>query len=135
MRVQCLPASGQPQCDLRTEPNCGIQYANALYWVQLIIERAYAGEKDHVKHALDLFVDFAAIFVRILVRLAVEARVLRVHMYSFIEAVCCVRAGRSALWCCSMVGAWQRHGMHSQVILIQKQQREEEASRRSKRRS
>ena len=35
---------------------------------QLIIERAYAGEKDHVKHALDLFVDFAAIFVRILVR-------------------------------------------------------------------
>ena len=43
---------------------------------QLIIERAYAGEKDHVKHALDLFVDFAAIFVRILVR---HLSLLEVH--------------------------------------------------------
>jgi len=36
--------------------------------VQLIIEKANAGQLDHVKHALDLFVDFAAIFVRLLVR-------------------------------------------------------------------
>ena len=58
--------------------------------VQLIIERAYAGEKDHVKHALDLFVDFAAIFVRILVRSVSEAvEVLRVHMYSCIATMRC----------------------------------------------
>ena len=31
---------------------------------QVIIEKAYAGQKDHVRAALDLFVDFAAIFVR-----------------------------------------------------------------------
>ena len=44
--------------------------------MQLIIERAYAGDKDHVKHALDLFVDFAAIFVRILVSATSEIRCL-----------------------------------------------------------
>ena len=103
--------------------------------VQLIIERAYAGEKDHVKHALDLFVDFAAIFVRILVRSVSEAvEVLRVHMYSCIATMRC-SIGHPDLCCCFIIGAWQRHGMHLQVILIQKQQREEEARRRSKRRS
>jgi len=35
---------------------------------QMIIEKAYEGvRKDHVKDALDLFVDFMAIFVRVLV--------------------------------------------------------------------
>lgn len=34
----------------------------------MIVEKANAGQMDHVKHALDLFVDFAAIFVRLLVR-------------------------------------------------------------------
>ncbi|CAK9224973.1 unnamed protein product [Sphagnum troendelagicum] len=34
---------------------------------QVIIERAERGDFDYIKHALDLFVDFAAIFVRILV--------------------------------------------------------------------
>lgn len=34
---------------------------------QVIVEQAFSGNLDHVKHALDLFVDFAAIFVRILV--------------------------------------------------------------------
>ena len=29
-------------------------------------ERAAAGDKDHVRHALDLFVDGAALFVRLL---------------------------------------------------------------------
>lgn len=31
---------------------------------QVIIERAYQGNCDHIRSALDLFVDFAAIFVR-----------------------------------------------------------------------
>ena len=38
-----------------------------LYCVQVIVEKAENGDTDHIKHALDLFVDFAAIFVRILV--------------------------------------------------------------------
>ncbi len=93
-------------------------------WVQLIIERAYAGEKDHVKHALDLFVDFAAIFVRILVRLVLEAQILHARTYSDIETVMLLHTRSMATT-----------NMHLQVILIQKQQREEEARRRSKRRS
>ncbi len=35
--------------------------------LQMIIERAYAADYDHIKHALDLFVDFVAVFVRVLV--------------------------------------------------------------------
>ena len=34
---------------------------------QVIVEKAYAGDTDHIKHALDLFVDFAAIFVRLVI--------------------------------------------------------------------
>lgn len=34
---------------------------------QTIVERAEAGDRDDLRHALDLFVDFAAIFVRLLV--------------------------------------------------------------------
>jgi FtsH-binding integral membrane protein len=41
-----------------------------MYDTQVIIERAVRGEKDYVKHALDLFVDFVAIFVRLMVILA-----------------------------------------------------------------
>ena len=35
--------------------------------LQVLVEKAEQGDRDHTKHALDLFVDFAAIFVRILV--------------------------------------------------------------------
>jgi FtsH-binding integral membrane protein len=41
-----------------------------MYDTQVIVERAVRGEKDYVKHALDLFVDFVAIFVRLMVILA-----------------------------------------------------------------
>ena len=41
----------------------------------MIVEKANAGQMDHVKHALDLFVDFAAIFVRLLVRCRVSVHV------------------------------------------------------------
>lgn len=35
--------------------------------LQMVVERASAGDMDVVQHALDLFVDFAAMFVRILI--------------------------------------------------------------------
>lgn len=38
-----------------------------LFDTQLIVERASAGDFDHIKHALDLFVDAVAIAVRVLV--------------------------------------------------------------------
>ena len=40
---------------------------------QLIVEKASAGDFDHVRHALDLLVDVIAIFVRILVILMKRA--------------------------------------------------------------
>lgn len=40
-----------------------------LFDTQLIVERAAAGDMDHVRHALDLFVDAVAILVRVLVLL------------------------------------------------------------------
>lgn len=38
-----------------------------LFDTQLVVERASAGDMDNVQHALDLFVDFVAIAVRVLV--------------------------------------------------------------------
>lgn len=41
-----------------------------LYDTQMVIERAYAGERDHFQHALDLLIDFMAIFKRIAIIMA-----------------------------------------------------------------
>jgi FtsH-binding integral membrane protein len=38
-----------------------------LFDTQLVVERASAGDMDQVQHALDLFVDFMAIAVRVLI--------------------------------------------------------------------
>ncbi|KAH6559095.1 hypothetical protein KP509_1Z028200 [Ceratopteris richardii] len=41
-----------------------------LYDTQMIIEKADLGDLDYIKHAMDLFVDFMGLFVRVLIILA-----------------------------------------------------------------
>jgi hypothetical protein len=41
--------------------------------LQVIVEKADAGDRDTLRHALDLFVNFAAIFVRLLIILLKNA--------------------------------------------------------------
>lgn len=41
-----------------------------IYDTQIIIEKAYAGSGDFVNHSLELFIDFLAVFVRLLIILS-----------------------------------------------------------------
>lgn len=45
----------------------GIFLLYIVFDTQMIVEKAYAGADDHVKAALDLFIDFVAVFVRVMV--------------------------------------------------------------------
>ncbi len=42
--------------------------------LQLIVEKAELGDRDAIRAALDLFVDFVALFVRLLIILAQNAK-------------------------------------------------------------
>jgi len=44
-----------------------------IYDTQMIIEKADHGDYDYLKHSLDLFIDFVAVFVRLLVIMAKNA--------------------------------------------------------------
>eukprot|EP01018_Ginkgo_biloba_P035096 Gb_19607 [translate_table: standard] len=44
-----------------------------IFDTQMIIERAHHGDYDYVKHSLDLFTDFAAVFVRLLLLMTKNA--------------------------------------------------------------
>eukprot|EP01027_Heterolobosea_sp_BB2_P024081 GEZU01036245.1.p2 GENE.GEZU01036245.1~~GEZU01036245.1.p2 ORF type:complete len:244 (-),score=74.72 GEZU01036245.1:395-1126(-) len=48
--------------------------AYVIYDTQLIVEKASAGDTNYINHTLELFVDFVAIFVRILIILADKER-------------------------------------------------------------
>jgi len=52
---------------VRHDVDWGALFCILISHCQVIVERAEAGETDPLKPALDLFVDFVAIFVRLLV--------------------------------------------------------------------
>ena len=51
---------------LSTAVRAAASNASALP-VQVIVEKAEDGDTDHIRHAFDLFVDFIAMFVRVVI--------------------------------------------------------------------
>lgn len=45
----------------------GIFCLYIIYDTQVMIEKAFNGDRDHIRHALDLFLDLVAVFIRILI--------------------------------------------------------------------